>query len=66
MLNITRPSLPVRLKAAQAGKLNAPVLYVNSVCPAREAARGGAALFENGSIKAELPAGQEGILIVEA
>lgn len=49
--------------AAQAGKLNAPVLYVNSVC---EAARGGAALFENGFIKEELPAGQEGILIVEA
>lgn len=56
--------------AKQAGKLRAPVLYVNSVCldraDAREAARGGAALFENGSIKAELPAGQEGILIVEA
>ena len=55
---------------AQAGTLNAPVLYVNSVCldrPAvREAARGGAALLENGSIKAELPAGREGLLIVEA
>lgn len=56
--------------AKQAGTLNAPVLYVNSVCldrPAvREAARGGAALLENGSIKAELPAGREGLLIVEA
>lgn len=56
--------------AKQAGKLSAPVLYVNSVCldraDAREAARGGAALFENGFIKAELPAGREGILIVEA
>lgn len=56
--------------AEQAGKLSVPVLYVNSVClertNAREAARGGAALFENGIIKVELPAGREGILIVEA
>lgn len=56
--------------AQQAGKLSAPVLYVNSVCLDRAdacgAARGGAALFENGIIKAELPAGREGILIVEA
>lgn len=56
--------------AKQAGKLNVPVLYVNSVCldqaDACGAARGGAALFENGFIKEELPAGQEGILIVEA
>lgn len=56
--------------AEQAGKINAPVFYVNSVCldPSddHEAARGGAALFESGRIKAELPAGNEGILIVEA
>ena len=56
--------------AAQAGKINAPVFYVNSVCIDKsdgcEAARGGAALFDKGFIKEELPAGNEGILIVEA
>lgn len=55
--------------AEQAGKLNAPVLYVNSVClfPSDEGqlAKGGAALFDHGQIKKELPAGEEGILIVE-
>lgn len=54
--------------AAQAGKLSAPVFYVNSVCldraKNREPAQGGAALFDNGTIKEELPAGKEGILIV--
>lgn len=55
--------------AAQAGKINAPVLYVNSVCTdspgGRESAWGGAALFDKGYIKEELPAGGAGILIVE-
>ena len=55
--------------AEQAGKIHAPVCYVNSVCIApsqnRESAKGGAALFDNGRIKEELPAGNEGILIVE-
>lgn len=54
--------------AEQAGKINAPVLYVNSVCKDKSddcpTAKGGAALFEKGSIKKELPAGNEGILIV--
>ena len=56
--------------AEQAGKIDAPVFYVNSVCTntsvGREIAKGGAALFEGGAIKEELPAGSEGILIVEA
>lgn len=54
--------------AEQAGRINAPVCYVNSVCMDKsntcEIAKGGAALFENGFIKEELPAGKEGILIV--
>lgn len=50
--------------AEQAGKINAPVLYVNSVD--REIASGGAALFDGGVVKEELPAGSKGILIVEA
>ena len=54
--------------AEQAGKINAPVCYVNSVCMDKsntcEIAKGGAALFENGFIKEELPAGKQGILIV--
>lgn len=56
--------------AKQAGKINAPVLYVNSVCmdqsDGREMAQGGAALFDKGAIRTELPAGKAGILIVEA
>ena len=56
--------------AEQAGKIHAPVFYVNSVCMDRPhdgaAASGGAALFDKGCIKAECPAGSEGILIVEA
>lgn len=55
--------------AGQSGKITAPVLYVNSVCidksNDREIAKGGAALFFKGFIKEELPAGKEGILIVE-
>ena len=54
--------------AEQAGKIHAPVLSVNSVgidrTGAPESARGGAALFEQGSIKEELSAGKEGVLIV--
>ena len=53
--------------AKQAGKINAPVFYVNSVCMEqsddRESAKGGAALFAHGSIREELPAGKAGILI---
>ena len=55
--------------AKQAGKINAPVFYVNSVCmdkpDNREIAKGGAALFDKNLIKEELPAGNEGVLIVE-
>ncbi len=55
--------------AEQAGKINAPVLYVNSVCIDKaaedEIAKGGAALFAHGSIQEELPAGKAGTLIVE-
>lgn len=55
--------------AKQAGKINAPVFYVNSVCmdklDNREIAKGGAALFDKSFIKEELPAGNEGVLIVE-
>lgn len=55
--------------AKQAGKINAPVFYVNSVCmdkpDNREIAKGGAALFDKSLIKEELPAGNEGVLIVE-
>ena len=55
--------------AEQAGKIGVPVLYVNSVCTdryaGREIAEGGAALFDRGCIKEELPAGAAGVLIVE-
>ena len=54
--------------AAQAGRIKSKVLYVNSLCKDREAddiARGGAALFAGGRIEAEIPSGQEGILVVE-
>ena len=54
--------------AAQAGRINSKVLYVNSLCKDREAddiAKGGAALFAGGRIEAEIPSGQEGILVVE-
>lgn len=54
--------------AEQAGKFCDTVLYVNSVCLDKEGeeyARGGAALFRNGAICRELPAGREGILFVE-
>lgn len=54
--------------AEQAGKINADVLYVNSVCLDREdeeIARGGAAHFRGGEIMRELPSGEEGSLIVD-
>ena len=54
--------------AEQAGKVCDTVLYVNSLCldkVGEEYARGGAALFRNGAICQELPAGREGILFVE-
>lgn len=55
--------------AEQSGKINAPVLYVNSVCVDKfddsRIAKGGAAFFDKGLIKEELPAGKEGILILE-
>ena len=55
--------------AEQAGKINAPVLYVNSVCIDKanehEIAKGGAVLFDKGKILKEIPAGNEGILYVE-
>lgn len=54
--------------AAQAGKVGERVLYVNSCCKDRqgeEIARGGSACFAGGRIEKELPAGQEGVLLVE-
>ena len=54
--------------ADQAGKLDGKILYVNSVCTYKdedEIARGGAALFINGTIEKEIPSGQEDILFVE-
>lgn len=54
--------------ADQAQKISAPVLYINSYCIDKqdeyEIAKGGAALFVGGNIKAELPSGKEGILFV--
>jgi len=54
--------------AAQANKLCGKVLYVNSVCKDRdemELAKGGAAFFDNGEIRQEVPSGEEAVLIVE-
>lgn len=54
--------------ALQAEKCGSKTLYINSHCldqNGHEIARGGAALFYEGSIEQELPAGEEGILIVE-
>lgn len=55
--------------ARQAGKLQAPVLYVNSLCidkaDEEEIAKGGAVLFDRGAIKEEIASGKEGILMVE-
>ncbi len=54
--------------AEQAGRMESKVLYVNSVCLDKEGediAKGGAALFVEGKVAAEIPSGQEGVLIVE-
>ena len=54
--------------AAQAGKVCDEVLYVNSVCKDQqgpEIARGGAAHFEKGRIRQEIPSGKEAVLLVE-
>lgn len=54
--------------AEQAGGIGSKVLYVNSVCVDKEGeeiAKGGAALFIGGKIEAEIPSGQEGVLMVE-
>lgn len=49
--------------AEQTGKCCPATLYVNSIC--ERDAFGGAALFEKGAVKKELPIGQEGLLFVE-
>lgn len=54
--------------ASQANKFCDTVLYVNSFCRDKEEdeiAKGGSALFWNGCIKQEVPAGKEDILFVE-
>ena len=55
--------------AEQAGKINAPVLYVNSLCIGKAEehaiAKGGACSFANGVIVQEIASGFEGILVVE-
>lgn len=55
--------------AEQAEKCGNKVLYVNSYCLDQNSqgiARGGAALFSQGKIESEIPAGIEGVLVVEA
>lgn len=49
--------------ARQGAKCCAKTLFVNSV--ADDDAYGGACLFENGAVSAELPMGKEGMLVVE-
>ena len=49
--------------AAQAGRCCPKALYINALC--EEDAFGGAAFFENGAVRAELPMGREGLLFVE-
>lgn len=54
--------------AAQAKRFCETVLYVNSYCQDKEGdefAKGGSALFQNGCISAEIPSGQESVLLVE-
>ena len=54
--------------AIQANRFCETVLYVNPYCKDKtgdEFAKGGSALFRNGCIKAEIPSGQEGILLIE-
>lgn len=49
--------------AEQAGRCCPNTLYVNSIC--EYDAHGGAAFFEKGTVKKELPVNQEGLLFVE-
>lgn len=54
--------------AAQSKKIGRQVLLVNSVCFSgneEELAKGGAVCFLDGQIKEELPAGKEGVLMVQ-
>ena len=55
--------------AEQVSKLSAPILYVNSLCidkaDEEEITKGGAVLFDGGTIKEEIASGKGGILIVE-
>ena len=54
--------------AAQSKKIGRQVLLVNSVCLSgneEELAKGGAVCFLDGQIKEELPAGKEGVLMVQ-
>lgn len=54
--------------AEQAAQIGNTVLYVNSYCldmEGDEIARGGAALFQNGRVTSELPAGKENALIIQ-
>lgn len=53
--------------AAQAAKIGGKILYVNAVCLDRSEdyiARGGAVLFDDGRIAAEIPSGSEALLFV--
>ena len=53
--------------AERVSGIGSKILYVNSVCLDKEGdeiARDGAALFENGRIIDEVPAGKEDVLIV--
>lgn len=50
--------------AAQAGRIGADVLYVNSFC-AEKVAKGGAVHFSGGRILSELPSGSAGVLLVD-
>ncbi|MGM9942260.1 MAG: carbon-nitrogen hydrolase family protein [Bulleidia sp.] len=56
--------------AQQSKRMRASVLYVNSVCLDRfednEIAKGGAAVFVEGSVVRKIPAGKEGILLTES
>ena len=54
--------------ASQAKQVCETVLYVNSLCKDKtgdEFAKGGAILFQNGCIQAEIPSGKEDLLLVE-